>query len=139
MKENHLFHPPFFVILDPDSNSIVISVRGTLSTADVLVDLNCNLKEIFLADASGILHTAHTHGGMLRSAENIKSELESLDILKNAMQKFPEYQIRSVGHSLGAGVAALLAHLLRQQGLSATCFAYGPPGCISTSESKTYF
>lgn len=52
------------------------------------------------------------------------------------------YSIRLVGHSLGAGVCALLAWLLKRDGLErvrATCFA--PPACASPAiaeETKEY-
>lgn len=40
------------------------------------------------------------------------------------------YQLVTVGHSLGAGVSALLALLLRPQYPKIFCFAYSPPGAL---------
>lgn len=41
-----------------------------------------------------------------------------------------DYRVVVTGHSLGAGVASLLAILLRPKYPKLHCFAYGPPGCI---------
>ena len=64
--------------------------------------------------------------------------------LRHTASAFHEsgYTIRLVGHSLGAGVCALLAWLLKRDGLErvrATCFA--PPACASPAiaeETKGY-
>ena len=40
------------------------------------------------------------------------------------------YQLVITGHSLGAGVASVLALLLRPEYPRLICYAYSPPGCI---------
>jgi len=41
-----------------------------------------------------------------------------------------EYQVTLVGHSLGAGAAALLAMMLRAKGITNMhCYAFAPPMC----------
>lgn len=40
------------------------------------------------------------------------------------------YQLIITGHSLGAGVAAILAVLLKPAYPYLHCYAYSPPGCI---------
>lgn len=37
--ENELFHAPYFVAVDHETRAIVVAVRGTLSFADALVDM----------------------------------------------------------------------------------------------------
>lgn len=44
-----------------------------------------------------------------------------------------DYGVVVCGHSLGAGVAALLAYYLRVEGRDAYCYAYEPPGCLVTT------
>jgi len=39
-----------------------------------------------------------------------------------------DYDVVVVGHSLGAGTAAILAILLRQEYPRLHCYAYSPPG-----------
>jgi len=41
-----------------------------------------------------------------------------------------EYRVVTVGHSLAAGVAALVAILLRHEYPTIHCYAYSPPGCV---------
>ena len=132
--KNHLFHPPYFVWNDGDV--VVIAIRGTLSTSDLVVDLNCELIDV---NINGKLEK--THGGIYKSAVNIEKDIA--DLLNRIYGK-----VVVVGHSLGktllnigGGVAALLTHLIRQkyQRIEATCIAYGPPGCIASESSSLYF
>ncbi|KAJ3032431.1 hypothetical protein HDV00_007539 [Rhizophlyctis rosea] len=68
---------------------------------------------------------AFTHAGMLRTAKNIKNDLERRGILRDLV---------------GAGVATLLAYLLRTTSHPNTIvYAYSPPGCMITAEALPYF
>ena len=44
-----------------------------------------------------------------------------------------EYQLIVSGHSLGAGVASVLALLLRKHFPDLHCYAFSPPGCVFRS------
>lgn len=44
------------------------------------------------------------------------------------------YGLVIVGHSLGAGTAAILSFLLRPQYPTLRCYAYSPPGGLLRSE-----
>ncbi|KAJ3156757.1 hypothetical protein HDU86_003523 [Geranomyces michiganensis] len=136
-----LFRSPFVVCFDHPRRTVVIAVRGTLSTADVLVDLNCDLTEIQLP--GGLV--AHTHSGMFRTARNLLSELTTTGALRRVLldpaSQYGNYSILTTGHSLGGGVAALLAFLLTDlfPAHSTTCIAYSPPGCMITAPAIPYF
>jgi sn1-specific diacylglycerol lipase len=101
--DNSLFNPAFFVCLSPETKSIVVSIRGTLSISDILVDLVCltffnaknaEVTELVLPDGS----IAFTHIGMLRAARNVKNELDEHGVLKKALDLFPDYKLVIVGH-----------------------------------------
>jgi len=51
------------------------------------------------------------------------------------LQCTAQYDLVCVGHCLGAGVAAILAVLLRREYPDLHCFAYSPPGCLMRYQS----
>lgn len=71
--------------------------------------------------------------GMVQVAVHIRDKLLSEKILERAWQwnverGTAEYKLVTVGHSLGAGAAAILAILLRDLYPDVICFSYSPPG-----------
>lgn len=71
--------------------------------------------------------------GMVQVAVHIQSKLVSENILNQAFNFNPQrgtqdFKLVIVGHSLGAGAAAILSILLRQQYPDVICFSYSPPG-----------
>jgi len=121
---------PFFIAVDYDHRSVVVSIRGTISMKDVITDLH--------AEAEPIPYHLHRHDwlghkGMVQSALYIHNKLESENLLgrafsHNADRGTPDFQLVLVGHSLGAGTAAILALLLRHDYPTLHCYAYSPPG-----------
>lgn len=70
---------------------------------------------------------------MVSAAEYIRRKLREDSILTRALTFDPtkntqNYDLVLVGHSLGAGTAAILAILLKQEHPNLSCFAYSPPG-----------
>ena len=47
-----------------------------------------------------------------------------------ARKEYEGYRLRVVGHSLGAGCAAMLSVLLRPKYPTIRCLAFSPPGCV---------
>ncbi len=59
-----------------------------------------------------------------RTASIAKIRTDAVQAVKD------EYQVTLVGHSLGAGAAALLAMMLRAKGITNMhCYAFAPPMC----------
>ncbi|XP_070190358.1 diacylglycerol lipase-alpha-like isoform X2 [Littorina saxatilis] len=135
---------PFFVALDHEFGKVVVCVRGTLSLQDVLTDLKAEPETLPLNpprdDWQG-------HKGMVQAALYIKRKLIEDKILDMAWERdegrdVAKYDLVCVGHSLGAGTAAILAILLKEQYPTLHCYAFSPPGGLLTlpcvEETKSY-
>ena len=136
---------PFFVAVDHLKQSLVISIRGTMSGLDVLTDMKGDATPI----GRGVPGKAHQ--GMIECALNIFSILHEEKVLsqawgKNLSQGTQNYRtITIVGHSLGAGIATILSLLMKsdydQQGRSdikIQCFAYSPPGGLLCQQAAKF-
>lgn len=73
---------------------------------------------------------ATVHRGMLRSAEYVYAKLCQENILNDLFILHPTFDLVITGHSLGAGVAALLSLMLKAKYPDLRCFAFSPPGCV---------
>ena len=75
------------------------------------------------------------HLGMLEAAQSLRDEVES--VLEEEIEAHPGYSLVLVGHSLGAGVAALLGTLMERTFPRLVVYAYGPP-CVAPSHAKLH-
>lgn len=102
------------------SKSIVLSVRGTWSVDDVLLNVMAAPCEF----RGGLVHR-----GMLRAAEAMIAELaDEIDCLR---EQYPDYKLITTGHSMGAGIAAIAAITLHPYHRDVRCFGFCPPACLS--------
>ena len=126
---NDLYCIPFYVAMDYDNEAVVVALRGTLSFHDIVTDMVAVEEEIEVdANQDGSMFA---HKGILRAALWVQGVLKDKEILETAFSRGPNFKLIIVGHSLGAGCAALLAILLRQDYPNLFCFAYSPPGCLN--------
>ena len=86
------------------------------------------------------------HKGMVFAANYIHIKLAQKRILERAneelkardMSDTSHFPIVIVGHSLGAGTAAILSILLRQTYNNVICFAFAPPGGLLSEAAAEY-
>ena len=126
---NDLYCIPFYVAMDYDNEAVVVALRGTLSLHDIVTDMVAVEEEI---EVDGNLDSSLcAHKGILHTARWVQGVLRDKEILETAFSRGPNFKLIVVGHSLGAGCAAVLAMLLRQHYPNLHCFAYSPPGCLN--------
>ena len=132
---NDIYQSPFLVLLDHEYRSVVISIRGTLSMGDVITDLVANPEPIQLPEPRAY----SVHKGMLRTAEQIRDQLKEGHILDRAFSRGAGYNLVIVGHSLGAGCAAILGLLLREPDYpDLRCYCYSPPGTVIDEQGAAF-
>lgn len=108
---------PYIIIVDRRCKKILIVIRGTLSFEDMISDVTISpdplddVGEEFGFDGTG----EFCHRGMLEAAKYVYDDMEARKVLHTAFQENPEFNLRIMGHSLGAGVAAVLGLMMRKQ------------------------
>ena len=139
---------PWALYVDHELKSVIISIRGSLSLADVLTDmlaisedLGKHSKYFNFSTEGDFVHT-----GMWRAAMRIKKILDNEKFLESLLlgvnsnsnyHTLPvclNYNLVVVGHSLGAGTASLLSLLLLKDWKDVRCFAYSCPGAVMTEK-----
>ncbi|XP_057604532.1 diacylglycerol lipase-beta isoform X7 [Hippopotamus amphibius kiboko] len=134
-----VYELPFLVALDHKKESVVVAVRGTMSLQDILTDLSAESEPLNLECE---VQDCWAHKGISQAARYVYRRLINDGILSQAFSIAPEYRLVIVGHSLGAGAAALLAIMLRNPYPQVRCYAFSPPrGLLSKSlyeYSKTF-
>ncbi|MES1909483.1 MAG: hypothetical protein MHM6MM_002213 [Cercozoa sp. M6MM] len=89
--------PAFYVAIDRVQRCVTVCIRGTQSLSDAITDLALTTRPF---------QDGHAHRGMLLAAQYVKSRVHN--IILSALEEYPNYGLVFCGHSLGAGVAALL-------------------------------
>lgn len=131
---------PFLVVADHSRQTIVVSIRGSMSLSDVVTDLNGQTGKLPIEDCPD---DWIAHKGMTKAAIYVKSKLIHNYILKHAFNCRPdlgsrEYNLVLCGHSLGAGTAAILGIMLRKQYPTLKAYLYSPPGGILSLPAVEY-
>ena len=123
---------PYIILLDHEWKSVVVTIRGTITLESVLTDMNVapealtRLGEECGFDGDGL----YCHTGMLASTEWLYRDMKRHGKLNKILAEYEGYKLRIVGHSLGAGIAAILSVLLRPKYPDLRCLAFSPPGCV---------
>lgn len=129
---NHVFELPFCVIIDHSTSSIVIAIRGSISLRDIFTDLTATSDRF---EAVGLPEDTMAHKGMAIGAEYVARQLTQAGIVDRALGTYPEYNLVLTGHSLGAGVAALLALKMRPRYPDLRVFAFATPAGVLSREA----
>lgn len=131
-RTHEFFAPGYMVAVDHEYGYVVVALRGTSSMKDIVADLVCEPAAVQLGGVEGI-----AHGGMLKAAQHLDETLAVLTerglskLRMSGRMNGQQPRIMICGHSLGAGVAALLAALWRDngrfQGVEFHCMSFACP------------
>ncbi|BFG15033.1 hypothetical protein CerSpe_013060 [Prunus speciosa] len=140
-----LLKPAFTVIRDKNSKCFLLLIRGTHSIKDTLTAATGAVAPFHhsVLHDGGIsnLVLGYAHCGMVAAARWIS--MISTPCLLKALDEYPDYKIKVIGHSLGGGTAALLTYILRERKefSSSTCVTFAPAACITweLAESGKHF
>ncbi|KAH8864792.1 Sn1-specific diacylglycerol lipase beta [Schistosoma japonicum] len=141
--DNSVYQSPYFVAVDDVSHCIVISIRGTLSFDDTIVDLlydGVRLTEVetFVESKTGKRPCFIGHRGMVERSRHLFNSLLTDRSLEIAFSKKPHYKLVVCGHSLGAGIASFLSAILRSTYPDVKGYAFSAPLGMMNQELANY-
>ncbi|KAJ5110089.1 hypothetical protein N7532_002734 [Penicillium argentinense] len=142
-----------YLSADHDSKAIVLTLRGTWGFEDILTDMTCDYDDLEWQGKNWKVHKG-MHASAKRLLEGGGGRV--MITLRAALEEFADYGVVLCGHSLGGGVAALLATMISEPNPNATgtsfvTASYQPAPCprllavdsetslhASSPEPKTY-
>ena len=117
-NSHHLRH---MVVVDHEHKKVVLSIRGTFSLEEIVLDAAAFSREFCGGEA---------HSEMANMAERVWTVAGPK--IRQVLKENPGYEFILTGHSLGAGAACLLTILVQNTKLlpreqEIRCFAYASP------------
>ncbi|GAB4844483.1 hypothetical protein Ancab_037861 [Ancistrocladus abbreviatus] len=138
-KETHGLSTPYMIYLDHDNADIVLAISGLNlgSQSDYAVLFDNKLGQT-------PFDGGYVHNGLLKTARWVFDAEH--EVLKYLLERNPTYSLTFVGHSLGAGVVALLTMVvLHNRDLLGNierkrirCYAIAPARCASLNLAVRY-
>ncbi|CAN6308611.1 unnamed protein product [Urochloa humidicola] len=132
---SRLMQPSFALVCDKRTKCFLFFIRGAISTKERLTAATAAevpFHHITLSEGqiSNVV-LGYAHCGMLAGARWIARL--AIPHLREKIREFPGYQIKVIGHSMGAGIGAILTYILREnyEFLSCSCLAFAPPACMT--------
>lgn len=102
---------------------------------DVFTDLVANAERF---EAPGMPPESSAHRGMVAGVDCMLKRLREGNMLERICNMYPEYTLVLTGHSLGAGVAILLAAKLRSRFPDLRVYAFATPAGLLSREAARY-
>lgn len=100
-----------FLCVDHESKAVVLTLRGTWGFEDILTDMTCDYDDLLWQGRSWKVHKG-MHASARRLLEGGGGRV--MNTIRAALEEFPDYGVVMCGHSLGGGVAALLATMISE-------------------------
>ncbi|KAJ1686015.1 hypothetical protein LUZ63_017405 [Rhynchospora breviuscula] len=135
MPKAMLMKPAFTIVRDSNSKCFLLIIRGATTTIDRLTAASgaeVPFHHVILNEGKvEKLVLGHAHCGILAAARWI-AQL-AIPCLHEGLSRCPDYKVKVMGHSMGAGIGAILTHILREREefSSCICFAFAPAACLT--------
>ncbi|EEF50522.1 uncharacterized protein LOC8261872 [Ricinus communis] len=130
---------PYMIYLDHENSDIVLAIRGLnlAKESDYAVLLDNKLGQTKFDGG-------YVHNGLLKAAKWVFNT--ECKVLRNLVDMNPDYKLTFAGHSLGAGVVALMTmYAIQNQDKLGNierkrirCFAVAPARCMSLNLAVRY-
>ncbi len=129
--------PAHFVAINKQARAAVLCVRGTHEFADAVTDIDLKTERLrwksnrwFARLSMSEQETAHS--GMARSAQGL------LDLYGEKLKSLSRegYRVTLMGHSLGAGTAAILASQLQGSLPFVQAYCFATPSCVTSGLAR---
>ncbi|OJJ43070.1 hypothetical protein ASPZODRAFT_1210542 [Penicilliopsis zonata CBS 506.65] len=120
-----------YLCIDHQSKAIVLTLRGTWGFEDVLTDMTCDYDDLEWQGKNWKVHKG-MHASARRLLEGGGGRV--MVTLRAALEEFTDYGVILCGHSLGGGVAALLATMISEPSTEAT----GPSFVTASFRSQSH-
>lgn len=100
-----------YLSIDHESKAVVLTLRGTWGFEDILTDMTCDYDDLEWQGKNWKVHKG-MHASAKRLLEGGGGRV--MITLRAALEEFQDYGVVLCGHSLGGGVAALLATMISE-------------------------
>ncbi|XP_062202548.1 uncharacterized protein LOC133904917 [Phragmites australis] len=134
-SNGRLLKPAYTIVHDRSTKCFLLFIRGAISvrerlTAATGADVPFHHVVVQEGRVSNLV-LGYAHCGMVAAARWIANQ--AIPCLSKAVEEFPDYGIKIIGHSMGAAIAAILTYILRENEKlsSSTCIAFGPAACMT--------
>lgn len=147
---NFVFQAPYSIVKDAERKELIICVRGSMSFYDFVTDGLAKVEAMHpneLPTDTPNRHATRTHYGMLRTARSLFADLQvgtrkqlfwdfawrycrlghDASSVSSDIGDMNDWKIVVCGHSMGAGVGAILSVMLKKHFPSTRAFLYAPP------------
>ncbi|CAL6078428.1 Lipase_(Class 3) and transmembrane domain-containing protein [Hexamita inflata] len=122
-QSNTTMYLPYFFVFKQQNGSLLIIIRGTVTKADMLTDIDAQIFQLNYKEQSH-----YFHNGFYQTAFNLISQLKKIGCsLENS---------EFVGHSMGAAIATICVLLLKIEGIEAKGMAFSPPPSCDLTTCK---
>lgn len=142
--------PAYYIARDVKRKAIVLAIRGSFSPRDILTDLCASCENFIVEDELQIgeigyyrnfttpqLRFGRAHKGMVDAARTISAMTGK--IVSDELDAHPDYKLVIVGHSLGGGVAAIIAAMWQRRFRNRVrSIGYGNPCVFPLNVTKVF-